>query len=99
MESTSTMLVPASLIQIDHFGEAGTPTFSLLNDDLSFYGKAKIVVCLPNELFNDDNFGDTHVRIFFFIGWGPTDGIILVASSTNEIGRKPIPLRDYYLML
>ena len=37
----------------------------LLNDDLTFFGKAKIVVCLPDEPFDEENPGDTDVRVLF----------------------------------
>ena len=37
----------------------------LLNDDLSVLGKAKIVVCLPNKLFDKENLGDTDVGVLF----------------------------------
>ena len=37
----------------------------LLNDDLSILGKAKIVVCLPNEPFDEENLGDTNAGVLF----------------------------------
>ena len=37
----------------------------LLNDDLSILGKAKIVVCLPDEPFDEENLGDTDVEVLF----------------------------------
>ena len=37
----------------------------LLNDDLSIPGKAKIVVCLPDEPFDEENLGDTDVEVLF----------------------------------
>ena len=37
----------------------------LLNDDLSFFGKAKILVCLPNEPFDEENLGDTDAGVLF----------------------------------
>ena len=37
----------------------------LLNDDLSILRKAKIVVCLPNEPFDEENLGDTDVVVLF----------------------------------
>ena len=38
---------------------------NLLNDDMSFFGRAKIVVCLPDEPFDEDNLGDTDVGVLF----------------------------------
>ena len=40
----------------------------LLNDDLSFFGKAKILVYLPNEPFDEENLGDTNAGVFFLSG-------------------------------
>ena len=37
----------------------------ILNDDLSILGKAKIVVCLPDEPFDEENLGDTDVGVLF----------------------------------
>ena len=37
----------------------------LLNDDLSFFGKAKIFVCLPDEPFDEENLGDTDAGVLF----------------------------------
>ena len=37
----------------------------LLNDDLSILGKAKIVVCLPDEPFDEENLGDTNAGVLF----------------------------------
>ena len=37
----------------------------LLNDDLSFFGKAKILVCLPDEPFDEENLGDTDTGVLF----------------------------------
>ena len=37
----------------------------LLNDNLSVLGKAKIVVCLPNEPFDEENLGDTDAGVLF----------------------------------
>ena len=39
----------------------------LLNDDLSFFGKAKILVCLPDEPFDEENLGDTDAGVFFLL--------------------------------
>ena len=37
----------------------------LLNDDLSILEKAKIVVCLPDEPFDEENLGDTNAGVLF----------------------------------
>ena len=37
----------------------------LLNDELTFFGKAEIVVCLPDEPFDKENLGDTDAGVFF----------------------------------
>ena len=37
----------------------------LLNDDLSILGKAKIVITLPDEPFDEENLGDTDVGVLF----------------------------------
>ena len=37
----------------------------LLKDDLSILGKAKIVVCLPNEPFDEENLRDTDAGVLF----------------------------------
>ena len=37
----------------------------LLKDDLSILGKAKIVVCLPDKPFDEENLGDTDAGILF----------------------------------
>ena len=39
----------------------------LLNDDLSFFGKAKILVCLPDEPFDEENLGDTDAGVLFLL--------------------------------
>ena len=39
--------------------------YYLLKDDLSILGKAKIVVCLSNEPFDEENLGDTDAGVFF----------------------------------
>ena len=39
----------------------------LLNDDLSILGKAKIVVCLLDEPFDEENLGDTDAGILFLL--------------------------------
>ena len=42
----------------------------LLNDDFTFFGKAKIIVCLPDKPFDEKNLGDTNARVFFFFWMG-----------------------------
>ena len=37
----------------------------LLNDDLSFFGKAKILVCLPDEPSDEENLGNTNAGVLF----------------------------------
>ena len=37
----------------------------LLNDDLSIHGKAKIVICLMDKPFDEENLGDTDAGILF----------------------------------
>ena len=37
----------------------------LLNDDLTFFGKAKIIVCLLDKSFDEKNLGDTDAGILF----------------------------------
>ena len=39
--------------------------YYLLNDDLYILGKAKIVVCLPDEPFDEENLGDTDAGVLF----------------------------------
>ena len=39
----------------------------LLNDDMSFFGRAKIVVCLPDEAFDEGNLGDTDAGVLFLL--------------------------------
>ena len=39
----------------------------LLNDDLSILGKAKIVVCLPDKPFDEENLGDTDAGVPFLL--------------------------------
>ena len=41
----------------------------LLNDDLSFFGKAKILVYLPDEPFDEENLGDTDAGVLFLLDW------------------------------
>ena len=37
----------------------------LLNDDLTFFGKAKIVICFPDKPFDEENLGETNVGVLF----------------------------------
>ena len=39
--------------------------YDLLNDDLTFFGKAEIIVCLPDESFDEENLGNTNARVLF----------------------------------
>ena len=39
----------------------------LLNNDMSFFGRAKIVVCLPDEPFDEENLGDTDAGVLFLL--------------------------------
>ena len=39
----------------------------LLNDNLTFFGKAKIDVCLLDEPFDEENLGDTDARILILL--------------------------------
>ena len=32
---------------------------------MSFFGRAKIIVCLPNEPFDEENLGDTNAGVLF----------------------------------
>ena len=41
--------------------------YNLLNDVLSFFGMAKTIVCLLDELFNEENLGDTNARVLFLL--------------------------------
>ena len=49
--------------------------YYLLNDDLSILGKAKIVVCLPDEPFDEENLGDTDAGVLFL-----SDGDLQITS-------------------
>ena len=40
---------------------------NLLNDDMSFFGRAKIVVCLPDEPSDEENLGDTDAGVLFLL--------------------------------
>ena len=53
----------------------------LLNDDQSILGKAKIVVCLSDEPFDEENLGDTDVGVLFL-----SDGDLQMTSI-----RWPLP--------
>ena len=39
----------------------------LLNDDMSFFGRAKIVVWLLDEPFDEENLRDTHAGVLFLL--------------------------------
>ena len=53
----------------------------LLNDDLSFFGKAKILVCLPNKPFDEENLTDTDTAILFL-----SDGDLQMTSFRWPLG-------------
>ena len=54
----------------------------LLNDDLSFFGKAKILVCLPDEPFDEKNLGDTNAGVLFL-----SDGDLQMKSFRWPLGQ------------
>ena len=54
----------------------------LLNDDLSFFEKAKILVCLPDEPFDEENLGDTNAGVLFF-----SDGDLQMTSFRWPLGQ------------
>ena len=39
--------------------------YNLLNDDLPFFRKVKIVVCFPDKPFDEENLEDTNARVLF----------------------------------
>ena len=57
----------------------------LLNDDLSFFGKAKILVCLPDEPFDEENLGDTDAGVLFL-----SDGDLQMTSFCWPLGQVRI---------
>ena len=54
----------------------------LLNDDLSFFGKAKILVYLPDEPFDEENLGDTDAGVLFLL-----DGDLQMTSFRWPLGQ------------
>ena len=66
----------------------------LLNDNLSVLGKAKIVVCLLDEPFDEENLGDTNAGGSLSFGWGPLVDIIPLASGTSTVGRGETPVQN-----
>ena len=54
----------------------------LLNDDLSFFEKAKILVCLPDEPFDEENLGDTDAGVLFL-----SDGDFQMTSFRWPLGQ------------
>ena len=54
----------------------------LLNDDLSFFGKAKILVCLPDKPFDEENLGDTDAGVLFL-----SDGDLQMTSFRWPLGQ------------
>ena len=55
---------------------------NLLNDDLTFLGRAKIVVRLPDELFDEENLGDTDAGVLFL-----SDGDLQMTSFYWPLGQ------------
>ena len=41
--------------------------YNLLNDDMSFFERAKIVICLPDKPFNEENLGDIEAGVLFLL--------------------------------
>ena len=56
--------------------------YDLLNDDLSFFRKAKILVCLPDEPFDEENLGDTDAGVLFL-----SDGDLQMTSFRWPLGQ------------
>ena len=54
----------------------------LLNDDLNFFGKAKILVCLPDKSFDEENLGDTDAGVLFL-----SDGDLQIISFRWPLGQ------------
>ena len=54
----------------------------LLNDNLSFFGKAKILVCLPDKPFDEENLGDTNAGVLFL-----SDGDLQMTSFRWPLGQ------------
>ena len=54
----------------------------LLNDDLSFFGKAKILICLPNKPFDEENLGDTDAGVLFL-----SNGDLQITSFRWPLGQ------------
>ena len=54
----------------------------LLNDDLSFFGKAKILVCLPDEPFDEENLENTDAGVLFL-----SDGNLQMTSFRWPLGQ------------
>ena len=78
--------------KVDHMDAESTNEYSdrplwrgricdLLNDDLSFFGKAKILVCLPDEPFDEENLGDTDAGVLFL-----SDGDLQMTSFRWPLG-------------
>ena len=56
--------------------------YDLLNDDLSFFGKAKILVCLPDKPFDKEILGDTNAGVLFLL-----DGDLQMTSFRWPLGQ------------
>ena len=54
----------------------------LLNDNLSFFGKAKILFCLPDKPFDEENLGDTNAGVLFL-----SDGNLQMKSFRWPLGQ------------
>ena len=63
--------------------------YDLLNDDLSFFGKAKILVCLPDKPFDEENLGDTDAGVLFL-----SDGNLQITSFCWPLGQVRLEGRE-----
>ena len=54
----------------------------LLNDDLSFFGKAKVLVCLLDESFDEENLGNIDAGVLFL-----SDGDLQMTSFRWPLGQ------------
>ena len=55
---------------------------NLMNDDLSFFGKANILVCLPDKSFDEENLEDTDAGVLFL-----SDGDLQITSFHWPFGQ------------
>ena len=67
---------------------------------MSFFGKAKIIVCLPNKSFNEENLGDIEAGVLFLleIDLQMTSFRSQVAPCASSIGRKETVVGDCYMV-